>query len=164
MTRPVTTGEQVERNFPKLVQWVTQMEQACLEIGQALLPQNRLDGEAIGIHEIGAVRVIVLSEMPTPQDSELRALAVQTNLISPKTEGMTFGVGIVLKAGFVSRPLIAHELVHVLQYERFGGIEQFLAAYIPEVVFPPLYPKGPLEQEAIRIADLVCRTPGLKPR
>jgi hypothetical protein len=155
---PMIPREQFERNLPKVVQWVAQMEQACSEIGQALLPQNRQDAETIGVREIGAVKVVVLNEMPTPQDSELRELAEQTNLISPATEGMTFGHGIVLKAGFITRNLIAHELVHVLQYERFGGIEPFLAAYMPEVAFPPFYPKGPLEQEAIRIADIVCRT------
>ena len=52
-----------------------------------------------------------------------------------------------------------HELGHVLQYERFGGIESFLVAYIPEVIFPPYYPKGPLEQEAERLANTVCPNP-----
>ena len=55
-----------------------------------------------------------------------------------------------------SRHLIAHELVHVLQYERFGGIEPYLKAYVPEIVSPPYYPNGPLEQEARRVADAVC--------
>jgi hypothetical protein len=72
---------------------------------------------------------------------------------------MTFGHGLVLKAGHFNRHLIAHELGHVLQYERFGGIESFLVAYIPEVVFPPYYPKGPLEQEAERLANTVCPNP-----
>ena len=36
-----------------------------------------------------------------------------------------------------SRHPIAHELVHVLKYERFGGIEPYLKAYVPEIVSPP---------------------------
>jgi hypothetical protein len=69
---------------------------------------------------------------------------------------MTFGHAIVLKAESYDRHLIAHELGHVLQYERFGGIEPFLKAYIPELVDPPYYPNGPLEQEAERLANSVC--------
>jgi hypothetical protein len=41
-----------------------------------------------------------------------------------------------------------------------GGIEPFLAAYVPEIVFPPYYPYGPLELEAKRIADNVCSGAG----
>ena len=87
------TSEDVQRIFPKAVQWVTQMEQACMEMGQPLLPQNRQDGEMIGIRELAAVRVMVLNEMPAPSDPELRQLAA----------GMTFGHGLVLKAGHFNR-------------------------------------------------------------
>ena len=127
-----------------------------MDIGQPLSPRNRQVGEAIGIRKPASVRVMVLSEIPLPGDPELRRLAEQNNLITSTTAGMTFGYGIVLKVRSHNRHLIAHELGHVFQYERFGGIEPFLAAYIPEVVFPPYYPNGPLEQEAERLADIVC--------
>jgi Domain of unknown function (DUF4157) len=153
------TSEDVERNMPKAVQWVTQIEQTCMEIGRPLLPQNWRDGETIGIRELAAVRVMVLNEIPLPSDPELRQLAAQSKLVTPTTAGMTFGHGIVLKAGHYNRHLIAHELVHVMQYERFGGIEPFLVAYISEVLFPPYYPNGPLEQEAERLANTVCPIP-----
>ena len=80
------------------------------------------------------------------------------------SRGITFGHGIVLKPGAYDRHLIAHELAHVMQYERFGGIEPFLVAYIPEVVFPPYYPNGPLEQEAERLANTRVPQSGLTPR
>jgi hypothetical protein len=153
------TSEDLGRLLPQAAQWVAKLEQACMEIGQPLLPQNRRDGEMIGIRDLAAVRVMVLEEMPLPDDLELRKLAAEKNLITAKTEGMTFGHGLVLKNGFITRHLIAHELVHVLQYERFGGIEPFLAAYVPEVVSPPYYPNGPLELEAERIANIVCLNP-----
>lgn len=118
------TFEEVQRNLPKAVQWVTQKEQDCMEMGQPLLPQNRQDGETIGIRELAAVRVMVLNEIPLPSDPELRQLAAQSKLITPTTAGMTFGHGIVLKAGHYNRHLIAHELGHVLQYERFGELNR----------------------------------------
>ena len=55
--------------------------------------------------------------------------------------------------------MIAHELVHVMQYERFGGIEAFLKDYVKEVAFPPGYPYGPLEREAESIAHSVSQNP-----
>ena len=73
------TSEDVQRNIPKAVQWVTQIEQACMEIGQPF-SQNRQDGEAIGIRELAAVRVMVLNEIPLPSDLELRRLALESSL------------------------------------------------------------------------------------
>ncbi len=102
------------------------------------------------------------NEIPLPDDPELRQLVLQSGLGSSR--GITFGHGIVLKPGAYDRHLIAHELAHVMQYERFGGIEPFLVAYIPEVVFPPYYPNGPLEQEAERLANTRVPQSGLTPR
>jgi hypothetical protein len=41
--------------------------------------------------------------------------------------GTTFGHGIAVKDGHFARHLMARELVHVLPYERLGGIGPFLA-------------------------------------
>jgi hypothetical protein len=53
---------------------------------------------------------------------------------------------------------VAHELAHVVQYERFGGIAPFLRAYFRECLDPG-YPLGPLEQEAAREAARIVATP-----
>ena len=49
------------------------------------------------------------------------------------------------------RALIAHELVHVMQYERFGGILPFLRQYLSECLTIG-YPEALLEQEAITLS------------
>jgi len=51
--------------------------------------------------------------------------------------------------------LVFHELVHTLQYERFGGFPQFLKQYLHECITVG-YPEAPLEQEARRIEDKMC--------
>ena len=99
----------------------------------------------------------MLSAIPLPNAPGLRQLALQTGLISEATRGMTFGHGIVLKNGAVDRRLIAHELVHVMQYERFGSTEAFLGEYVKEIAFPPYYPNGPLELEAERLAESITK-------
>ena len=151
------TPETVAQYFPIVVNWVTEMEKAILEQGQRLLIENRRDAEEIGIRRVDDVRIVVLNSIPLPTDPGLKQLVVETELITDKTSGITFGHGIVLKNGAVGRRLIAHELVHVLQYERFGGIEAFLKEYVKEVAFPPGYPNGPLEREAAQVADRVCQ-------
>ena len=147
------TSEDVLRNIPKAVQWVTKMEQACMKFGQQLSPQGARDAQAVGVRQIGLVRVMVLSEIPLPSDPELRQFVLQSGLSG--IIGIAAGHGIVLKDGHGDRHLIAHELGHVVQYERFGSIERFLVAYVPEVVLPPYYPNGPMEREAKRLANAV---------
>ena len=151
----VITPEIVSRVFPHLVSWVTQMEKDILQVGLPLHPVNRTDAEAIGIGQIDVVRIVVLDKLPLPTHSELRLLAVQTGLITPKTVGMTFGHGIALKHGGYTRWVVAHELTHVLQYERLQGIEPFLKEYVKEISHPAAYGSGPSEIEASRTADSV---------
>ena len=122
-----------------------------LRTRSTLLPENRKDAQAIGIQGIDDVRILVLDRIPLPNDPELQQFAIRTGLITGETAGITFGHGILLKNDSYDRRLIAHELGHVMQYERFGGIEAFLIQYVKEVAFPPGYPNGPLEREACRI-------------
>jgi hypothetical protein len=152
------TPETIEENLPKVVRWVTEMEKAILQDGQPLSPQNRKDAVEIGVHRVDEVRVIVLDSMPRPGDVRVKQLAEEAGLIIDQSAGMTFGHAIALKSGSYDRKIIAHELVHVRQYERLGGIEPFLKEYVKEVVFPPGYPNGPLEQEAILLTAYITRT------
>ena len=123
--------------FPIAVKWVIQMENVILDSGQRLMPENRKDAILIGIQRVDDVRILVSDNIPLPTHRGLRQLALQRELITDRTTGMTFGHGILLKDGAVDRRLIAHELVHVTQYERFDGIEAFLKEYVKEVVFDP---------------------------
>jgi hypothetical protein len=68
----VITSQDLERIRPKAVEWVTRMERTCAEIGKPLLPLNMEDARDDGIQDLDSIRVIVLSEMPVPEDSELR--------------------------------------------------------------------------------------------
>jgi hypothetical protein len=69
---------------------------------------------------------------------------------------MTFGRGILFKAESIDHELVVHELVHVKQYETLGGIENFLRAYLPEIIPPRKYGEGPMEQEAANEARRIC--------
>jgi len=148
--------EDFERLLPKAVLWVREVEAAILLIGDPLPPQQRADALAIGVSRADDVRMTVRLQMLLPADAELRQLAIATGLIHQGTKGMTFGQGIILKVGSIDRELIAHELVHVRQYETRFGIENFLRAYLPEILPPGKYGEGPMEQEAINEARRIC--------
>jgi Domain of unknown function (DUF4157) len=150
----VITADELKRNFPKLVEWVIQRERICIEIGERLSTTGAQDALAVGVGQIDAVRILVQGEITLPNDPELRQLFLNSGLGA--LTGLTCGHGIFIKAGAYGRRLIAHELAHVMQYERFGGIESFLVAYLPEVISPPYYPNGPLEREAEQTAKIVC--------
>ena len=49
-----------------------------------------------------------------------------------------------------------HELVHTMQCEKFGGLYPFLKKYLWECIEIG-YPETPLEAEAVRIANEVCK-------
>ena len=58
------------------------------------------------------------------------------------------------------RRLLAHELVHVAQYERLGGFRGFLKQYLEEHTNPG-YPLGDLEREAKEVESLVSTHPDI---
>ena len=47
---------------------------------------------------------------------------------------------------------MAHELVHVMQYERLGGVRPFLRAYVYECLRFG-YAAAPLELEAVEVGS-----------
>lgn len=103
--------DDLKRLLPKVVAWVSEMENAVLELGYPLLPLNKRDARQIGVDRVCEVRIAVLSRIPRPPDQELATLATRTRLITENTEGMAFGHGIVLKGGYqADRALIAHQL------------------------------------------------------
>jgi hypothetical protein len=75
----------------------------------------------------------------------------------PKGAGMTIGHGIFVLQDCLQNPnLIAHELMHVAQYERHGSLLAFLQQYLSEVNEYG-YPAAPMEHEAIVFADKLFR-------
>jgi hypothetical protein len=144
-----------ERLLPKVVHWVREVEAAILLLGEPLPPEPKADAIAIGINRADDVRLIVRSQMLLPIDAELGDLATATGLINQGTAGMAFGHGIILKFGAITRKLIAHELVHVKQYETRLGIENFLREYLHEILPPSRYGEGPMVQEAVKVASRI---------
>lgn len=141
------------QHLPTVLEWVTTQETTILQQGRELTTNQKIDAYLIGIKNIQQVRILEVEEMPLPQDTTLQQLGQAIGLLSGQAIGTAYGYGILIKKGYANnRQLIAHELVHTLQYERMGGLEPFLLQYIKECVEVG-YPNGALEIEAHKVAE-----------
>jgi Domain of unknown function (DUF4157) len=128
--------------------WVHARQAVILRDGVALSAEQINLARALGVAAAERVRVMPADVVPMPLPQWARAAAQRTGLISAHIAGMTLGHGIVLRDDCCNDTrLLAHELAHVAQYERLGGINGFLRQYLRECVWPG-YPRGALEIEA----------------
>lgn len=148
--------EQLASLLPLAGAWASAQEQRILAEGEPLTARQQADARLVGVAHPERVRILVVREIPQPENPELRTAAEAAHLISPFTCGMALRYGIFLREDRASeRDLLVHELTHTAQYERLGGFAEFLSQYLFECIMIG-YPEGPLEQEAILSAERVC--------
>ena len=150
------TTQQFQTLLPLACAWVEQQEQIILCDGVPLTPGQLADARKIGIIHPEKVRLLMVDEIPTPQHPLLVAAIKRVWADTTLTKGLTLQYGIFIRAGFWDdRRLVFHELVHTAQYERLGGINNFLREYLFECLTVG-YPDGQLEQEAILKTAAMC--------
>jgi len=150
------TQEEFKILLPVACAWAEAQEGLILRIGVPLTPSQTADAVKIGVAHPERVRLLSVSGVPIPDHAILRAAAEATQLISPLTGGLTLRYGIFIRADcWGNRQLVFHELVHTLQYERLGGIRQFLQQYLYECITIG-YPAAPMEQEAVTTTAKLC--------
>lgn len=143
-----------ERILPLACEWARDQEKMILEKGRSLSPGIIDDAKRVGVVHPDHVRTLLVNQIPVPEEPVLRAACEQTQLITRFTAGLTLRYGIFIRSDCAdNRRLHIHELAHVAQYERLGGMDQFLRKYLHEVTMIG-YPQAPMEQEAIRAESL----------
>lgn len=151
------TPQEFEKLLPLAAAWVAEQEAMILQSGVPLNDSQMSDARQLGLENPDRVRLLRVTQIPMPSDPILATAASATGLISPQTLGLTVRYGIFVRSDYwLNRLLIAHELVHTKQYERFGGFEAFLRPYLMECLSPPGYPYGPLEKEAEVTSEKLC--------
>lgn len=133
--------------LPKAIAWINGMEAQCLTCGRWLSPDQKLMARTVGVKDINRVRLLVVKNIPLPISWWLRVSGTLTRLFSRELAALTAGYGIWVRSDSISDELIMHELVHVAQYERLGGIDKFLERYLDELIEHG-YADMPLEVEA----------------
>jgi len=131
--------------------WSETQQRRILSTGVALDTAQSADAKRIGVAHPERVRLLEVPEMPSPEDSIFTEIVGRARLIAPDIEAITVGYGIYIHSGYWGvRSLVAHELVHVAQVEKLGGIRQFYEHYLGECIQYG-YPNGPMEQEAMKM-------------
>ena len=144
--------QEINNLIPIASQWVAVQEEFILSNGVQLTEKQMQIASKIGIKNIDKIRLLKVESIPEPGDSILNETSKAIGFISFNTIGIAYRYGICIRQDYWDNDsLIIHELVHTLQYERLGGIADFLNQYIKECVYYG-YNNSPLENEAVEIS------------
>ena len=135
---------QVEPYIKPAIEYAKENEKEALENGSELTANEKKLARKIGIKNVDKIRVMYVNEFPFPKDKHLAELARSIGFDSPFMGGFTFGYGVYIRNG--EEQLLAHELIHVRQYENMG-IDAFMTRYMLELAVMG-YRSAPLEVEA----------------
>lgn len=142
--------------LPLACAWVALQEQRICRHGIKLDAAQIDDARRAGVLHPERVRMQNVDEIPAGMPATLRALGRKLGLVAPGTIGMSLRYGILIRAdAWGDRRILVHELVHTAQYERLGGLRNFLCRYLHEC-FTLGYCSAPLESEACRVTRTIC--------
>jgi hypothetical protein len=133
--------------LPRAVAWAEQHSERIRRFGEPLTDDELGLASRMGVANPGLIRVLTVEEVPRPEDPVLLAFAESIGFLDQEPNGLTLGHGIFIRSGTRANRLISHECRHVFQYEQLRSIENFLRAYLSQVVQFG-YWQAPLEQDA----------------
>ncbi len=153
-------SSQLEMLLPLAAAWAREHEKIILAQGVPLSSPELFEARRAGVREPHKVRLLQVATIPIPSHPLLQAACRATNLVPDSPRGLTLNYGIYVRSDcWGNRPLVVHELVHTAQYERLGGIEPFLRAYLSQCTTVG-YSKSAMETEARSTARELC--PGME--
>ena len=149
--------EKFERLAPLAYQWAKKQEAYILKHGIPLAPGQIADARRGGVQDPARIRMLVVDRIPLPDEAELAEAAQRAQIITDASRGVAIGYGIIIRAdSWQNRELLLHQLVHVAQCERSGGLEPFVAEYLCDRRSSPDFSAGSLEDEARGLAREIC--------
>src|SRR5881394_3625875 len=141
--------EEFDRLTSIASQWAKSQEAYILEHGVPLTADQVADAQQAGVTDPSAVRVLVVNRIPLPDNEELAEAARRAQIITDASRGVAIGHGIIIRAdSWRNRELLLHQLVHVAQCERSGGLERFVIEYLLDRRCSRDFSLGALEDEA----------------
>ncbi len=135
---------------PPAARWAAWQERKILREGTPLGGQALEDAVRMGVRHPERIRVLEVERIPLLNAKPLDFASRFFPEVTSHTIGLSLRYGIYLRRQHSgNRRLLAHECVHTAQYERLGGIEEFLEVYLRQCLESG-YPQAPLEREAVR--------------
>ena len=147
-----------DRLAPLAAQWAKNQEKFILRHGVPLTADQLADASRAGVKDLARVRILVVNRIPLPDEKELAEAARGAQIITDASRGVTIGYGIIIRAdSWRDRELLLHQLVHVAQCERSGGLEKFVNEYLLDRRNSSRnFSLGSLEDEARGLARELC--------
>jgi hypothetical protein len=150
-------SETFEGLLPLAYQWAKKEEELVLAQGHPLGPTHAWDAHLAGVQDCARIRVLVVDRIPLPEDRKLAEAAHRLRIITEDTRCMGFGHALIVRGdSWNDRELILHNLVHIAQCERSGGLEEWVREYLGDRANCPNFTIGSLEEEARRTAREIC--------
>jgi hypothetical protein len=146
-----------EHLVPLAYQWAKTQEEFVLTHGTSLNPQHLADARLAGVQDCERIRMLVVDRMPLPESGELAEAARRARIITEDTRCVGFGHAVIMRAdAWGDRELLVHNLVHIAQCERSGGLEPWIRKYLGDRQTAAMFTIGTLEDEARRTAREIC--------
>jgi hypothetical protein len=143
--------------LPPAYEWAKAQEEFVLEYGTPLSPRHLEDARLAGVHDVRRIRVLVVDRIPLPESPDLAAATRNSGIITDDTKCIGFGHAIIIRAdSWGDRELLVHNLVHVAQCERGGGLKPWMREYLTDRRNCARFTLGALEQEARELAREIC--------
>ena len=150
-----------EHLLPLACEWCKATEAFVLARGVPLGPRHLADARLAGVQNCSRIRMMVVDRIALPQDPELAEAARRTHIITEETRCVGFGHALIIRAdAWGDRELLVHNLVHVAQCERSGGLEPWIYRYLANRRESAEFTIGSLEEEARGIARQICGAAG----
>lgn len=120
---------------PRAVAWADGLAASAEARGMPLGSARLAIARQVGVREPRKIRIVVMDEIPLPDDPTLKGAALSVGLSQGDAAGMTLGYAVFLRRGYENDlRVLSHELRHVAQYEACGGIGGFLAVHLADLV------------------------------
>ena len=146
-----------EHLAPLAYQWAKAQEELILARGSSLGPAATADAVRVGVQDPARVRVLIVDRIPMPADEALADASRRTQIITDASRGVAIGHAIIIRAdSWGDRELLVHQLVHVAQCERSGGLEPYVYRYLCDRRTCANFTFGSLEEEARQTAREMC--------
>jgi hypothetical protein len=137
--------------------WAEAQQAFILRHGLPLTARQMADATQAGVQDCSRVRVLVVDRIPLPDDDKLADAARRAQIITDASRGVAIGHGIIIRAdSWQNRELLLHQLVHVAQCERSGGLTSFVEEYLSDRRTCRDFSVGSLEDEARDLAKEIC--------
>lgn len=131
---------------PKAIAWAKAQSEIVLTLGLPLSQIGIQIAGQVGVNAPEKVRIKWVAQLPVPSSDPVFQPLLDSASFA-EMHGLTLGYAIFLVQERTDLKLLSHELRHVHQYERLGGIEGFMPVYLEQIALFG-YADAPLEKDA----------------